>query len=81
MIIASCINIHAYTYNVETLFAKYNCSCIEVEVTDFKDYTDVETSLVIPDAVKKVNLHCTLCACILYGIYVHACTYMQCIVL
>ena len=42
------------------LFEKHNCDCIEVEVTDFRFYSDDSYS-VIPDAVKKVHLHMTLC--------------------
>ena len=45
---------------IEDLFQKYNCGCAEVEVTDFRAYSDDSYS-VIPDAVKKVHLHMTLC--------------------
>ena len=45
---------------IEDLFEKYNCDCIEVEETDFRVYSD-DTHSVIPDAVKKVDLHMTLC--------------------
>ena len=48
---------------LEILFAKYNCSCMTLEVTDFYDYTDVENSPVIPDAVKKVNTYALVCTC------------------
>ena len=45
---------------IEDLFEKCNCDWIEVEVTDFRFYSDDSYS-VIPDAVKKVHLHMTLC--------------------
>lgn len=50
--------------DVEELFKKYNCDCVEVEVTDFQKYIDVEDNPVIPDAVTKVNFtfsHLTMC--------------------
>ena len=43
---------------VDELFKKHNCDCVEVELTDFQDYIDVENSPVIPDAVKKVRISC-----------------------
>ena len=44
--------------HVDDLFKKHNCDCVEVELTDFQDYIDVESSPVIPDAVKKVGISC-----------------------
>ena len=38
---------------------KHNCHCVEVELTDFQEYIDVENSPVIPDAVKRVRKNFT----------------------
>ena len=45
--------------DVEELFMKHNCRCVEVELTDFQEYIDVESSPVIPDAVKRVSKNFT----------------------
>ena len=41
--------------NLEELFKRHDCDCVEVEVTDFQRYTDIEHNPVIPDAVIKVK--------------------------
>ena len=50
--------------DIEELFKKHNCDCVEVEVTDFQEYTDVECNPVIPDAVKKVDFSFTTSQCV-----------------
>ena len=40
--------------DIEELFKKYRCDCVEVEVVDIQDYIDMK-SPVIPDALKKVK--------------------------
>ena len=40
--------------DIDELFKKYRCNCVELEVVDFQDYVDMEGSI-IPHAVKKVK--------------------------
>ena len=56
MIIKAFCNCGVYMlFDLEEFFKRYECDCVEVEVTDFQKYTDIEHNPVIPDAVKKVK--------------------------
>ena len=62
MIVKAFCNCGVYMHNnicmlsdLEELFKRHDCDCIEVEMTDFQRYTDIEHNPVIPDAVIKVK--------------------------
>ena len=55
---------HVCMCYIEELFKKHKCDCVEVEVTDFQEYTDVECNPVIPYAVKKVNFTLNTSQCV-----------------